>query len=344
MEYKEIIKKRKITSVAEDSELYYLENSKDYENTDNIEKRNKTENLSPKINNEHDKIFRKILSIKSETAKFINKTLDLTGGDTIKEEQLEKYTTRFITTNLYDKESDIIYKIKGRNIFILIEHQTQNDYKMPIRMLEYSLGIIKSAIDYKKITDINYKMPSVIPIVLYTGKTKWKAKRSISEKQQTLDRKNEQKYPKYNLVDVNNFTEEELIQEKTYISKIMLIEKHRNTEELIKYLKAVVQEVIKHKEEYNHEAEEVFVIMIKKILMKKIGSERVNEIIKKLKGVDEDMLTSLVTVEEENKLIFKNGKRESKIEIIKNMLKEKLPIDLISKVTGVSQKEINKMK
>ena len=216
MEYKEIIKKRKITSVAEDSELYYLENSKDYENTDNIEKRNKTENLSPKINNEHDKIFRKILSIKSETAKFINKTLDLTGEDAIKEEQLEKYTTRFITINLYDKESDIIYKIKGRNIFILIEHQTQNDYKMPIRMLEYSLGIIKSAIDYKKITDINYKMPSVIPIVLYTGKTKWKAKRSISEKQQTLDRKNEQKYPKYNLVDVNKLLKDGVITDIDY--------------------------------------------------------------------------------------------------------------------------------
>ena len=78
---------------------------------------------------------------------FINKTLNLSGEKAIKEEQLEKYTNRFITTNLYDKESDVIYKIKERNIFILIEHQTQIDYKMPIRMLEYSLGIIKSAID-----------------------------------------------------------------------------------------------------------------------------------------------------------------------------------------------------
>ena len=41
---------------------------------------------------------------------------------------------------------------------------------------------------------------------------------------------------------------------------------------------------------------------------------------------------------------IKTGENRKKMEIIKNMLKEKLPIDLISKVTGVSQKEINKMK
>ena len=68
------------------------------------------------------------------------------------------------------------------------------------------------------------------------------------------------------------------------------------------------------------------------------------------------MLTSLSTIEEENKMIFNNGIKSGiktgmksgahkrNLEIIKNMLKEKLPVDIISKVTGVSQKEINKMK
>ena len=54
-------------------------------------------------------------------------------------------------------------------------------------MLEYSLGIIKSAIDYKKIADETYEIPSIIPIVLYTGKTYWKANLSISEKQEVLN-------------------------------------------------------------------------------------------------------------------------------------------------------------
>lgn len=36
------------------------------------------------------------------------------------------------------------------------------------------------------------------------------------------------------------------------------------------------------------------------------------------------------------------GRLQAKIEDIKNMLKEKLPIDLISRITGVSEEEIAK--
>lgn len=36
------------------------------------------------------------------------------------------------------------------------------------------------------------------------------------------------------------------------------------------------------------------------------------------------------------------GRLQAKIEDIKNMLKEKLPIDLISRITGVSEDEIKK--
>ena len=120
----------------------------------------------------------------------------------------------------------------------------------------------------------------------------------------------------------------------------MLIEKHKNTEELIKYLKAIVEEVIKYKKDYNQQAEEVFVIMIKRILMKKIGSQRANEIIKKLKGVDEGMLTSLATIEEENKLIFSKGRKEGKIEIAKKLLKKKFTVEEIAEITGLNKKYI----
>lgn len=296
-----------------------------------------------------------MLDIKSEATKFINKTLKLTKEKSIKPEQLEKYTNRYITIGLLDRESDIIYKIKGQDIFIIIEHQTQIDYKMPIRMIEYGVEVIKSAIDYTKIKNADYEMPSVIPIVLYTGKTKWKARKSISEKQKRLNGKDELKCTKYNLVDVNGFTEEELIKEKTYIAKAMLIEKHKNTEELTRYLKVTVEEVIKHKEKYNEQAEEIFVNLIKRILKKKIGSKRADELVKKLKGVDEYMLTSLATIEEENRTIFANGRtkgikegkiegiKQNKLEIIKNMLKENLPIELISRITGESKEEIEKL-
>ena len=50
---------------------------------------------------------------------------------------------------------------------------------MPYRILEYETEIMKSAIDIRKVKNKEYKLPLVIPIVLYTGKKKWDAKRYL---------------------------------------------------------------------------------------------------------------------------------------------------------------------
>ena len=67
--------------------------------------------INNKIHNEHDKIFRKILDNRQEAVNFINKTLKLE----IKEESLEKYNSSFITNDLINQESDVIYKLKNTN-------------------------------------------------------------------------------------------------------------------------------------------------------------------------------------------------------------------------------------
>lgn len=65
------------------------------------------------------------------------------------------------------------------------------------------------------------------------------------------------------------------------------------------------------------------------------------------------MLAVIDMINEENRLRkielekqWANGKAEgrtqAKIDYVKNMLKEKLPIELISKITGMTEKEIKK--
>ena len=117
----------------------------------------------------------------------------------------------------------------------MIEHQTKIDYSMSYRILEYEIEIMKSAIDIRKVKNKEYKLPLVIPIVLYTGKKKWDAKRYLEESQETLDDV-KIKAGNYNLVDINDFTKEELLQGKTLISKMMLLEKSESTEESIEML------------------------------------------------------------------------------------------------------------
>ncbi len=56
------------------------------------------------------------------------------------------------------------------------------------------------------------------------------------------------------------------------------------------------------------------------------------------------MLAVLEMIDEENKRIFRNGKKEGKLETAKKMLKEDVSIEFIMKVTELSKEEINKLK
>ena len=84
---------------------------------------------------------------------------------------------------------------------------------------------------------MNFKyieIPLVIPIVLYTGDKVWDASVSLSECQPKLDgyEKNENIY---NLIDVNKYSVEELIQSKSFIKKVMLIEMAKTKEKWLIY-------------------------------------------------------------------------------------------------------------
>ena len=150
----------------------------DEENKNNNTKRNIRQQLKARrINNEHDKIFRTVLDKKTDVSKFLNKFLGLN----IKTEELEKYNSSYIDPKFKNKEADIVYRIKDKNIFLLIEHQTKIDKDIPYRLLDYSNGIMRSASEDKK-------RPSVIPIVWYPGKTTIFQRSQINRRRIQLNR------------------------------------------------------------------------------------------------------------------------------------------------------------
>lgn len=143
-----------------------------------------------------------------------------------------------------------MYKEKGRNIIFLIEHQTKEDKKMSYRILNYQIEIMRANEKEKG------KESLVIGIVIYTGRRRWKAKRYIKEIQEKIEEeeevKEERKIEKgrlgyYELIDINTYTKEELMKEESILSKVMLIEKERNTEDLLKIIKEI-NEQVKEKE------------------------------------------------------------------------------------------------
>ena len=175
---------------------------------------------------------------------------------------------------------------------------------------------------------------------MYTGKKKWDAKRYLEESQETLDGV-KIKAGNYNLVDINDFTKEELLQGKTLISKMMLLEKSESTEESIEMLEKIIPNT-------NKEEKELLKRVITILFGEKIGEEKTKELIEKIDGGEGKMLALVDMIRNENKMYINMGRKEGRknrnIEIAQKLLKIKMPISQISEVTELTEKEIEKLK
>ena len=216
--------------------------------------------------------------------------------------------------------------------------------RLPVNRTLYLNQLLKEIKGTEIVKNKEYKLPFVIPIVLYTGKKKWDAKRYLEESQETLDGV-KMKAGNYNLVDINDFTKEELLQEKTLISKMMLLEKSESTEESIEMLEKIIPNT-------NKEEKELLKRVISILFGEKIGEEKTKELIEKINGGDGKMLAVVDMIRNENQMYINMGRKEGRkeerkirnIEIAQKLLKLKMPITQISEVTELTEKEIKALK
>ena len=167
-----------------------------------------------KIHNEHDKLVKKILEKPREIEFVVKKALGLSKDKKI---EMEAVRNEFITSDFRGKQADMVYKIKGKEVYILVEHQSTEDrdmpYRvleydvvvehqstedrdMPYRVLEYDVGIINTSLikhNYKV-----HKYAKVISIVIFTGPGEWRVAQRIEEIQEEYNIKKEVTVENYN--------------------------------------------------------------------------------------------------------------------------------------------------
>ena len=283
----------------------------------------------------HDKIFKEILDNKREGAKIISKK----SGYKISESEIEKYNRKFILPELENRESDVIYKLKDKPVFFLIEHQTKVDYSMPFRMLEYSMTIMKSAITKEKMKSSKEIFPVVIPIVLYTGREKWKVPITLEERQ--YESKSQNLQFKYNLVDGSKMSKEELMKEESILSRAILLEKLDKPEEILETLKEITTKDLDLDEKY-------FInLILKYLLSEKLSKDEAKEILENLKGKEDD--TMFIDIlkkyfDDKEKAAVQTAVNEGIKNVVKEMLKNNADEEFIKKVTKISNQELKEIK
>ena len=317
------------------------QNSKEFKEKNENIIREETEKYY--INQKHDKMFKEMLSEKKSTVDFINSFLHLN----LVEDDMEKYEKEFRTSEFSNVEADVVYKIKNKNVFILIEHQSSVDYKMSYRIMRYKYAIIESAIDKKRLKEQSYRIPMVIPIVLYTGKRKWK-RLLINDIEEKVEGYAEN-WLGYTLIDVNEFSKEELLADNLIITKAMLIEKSKNKEELYKNIEEVIN-IQKEKKAFdNLQLEKLITYELSETEDKNIMHEFIEKI-RNIEGSEKIMTNASRIINKEIRKQRKEG-REERIQqglqqgmvLVAKRLKGKMNMKDISQITGLSETEIENL-
>lgn len=111
-----------------------------------------------------------ILEDKDEAINLINKYLE--PKEKVKKEELEKYTSKYITKKYKNNDLPLIYKQKNTETFFLIEHLDYINNTIEYKILNYCIDIIYEWSKQKRFNSkTNY--PKVVPIIIYTGTEKW---------------------------------------------------------------------------------------------------------------------------------------------------------------------------
>ena len=283
-------------------------------------------------------------------ARIIN--IALKGSITVLEDEIEKYTSSYVTKNLENSEADIVYKLKDKNIFFLLEHQSKVDNVMAYRIARYQFEIIDSVIKDTngKYKNKSYKFPQVIPIVIYIGKGKWTAKQRFEEMQINWGKDTLKGFSNYLYIDVNQMKDSELLEDSTTITKVMLIQKAKTEEEFNTYWEEVENELEEQIKEYSEEQIEFVRNVIVSIAMTRYRRKDIKKMLERYKnsGGKENMMTVVECLRKDREKAIKKSRKEGieegKVEVAKKMMGHNITLEIISKTTGISVEELKKLK
>ena len=306
------------------------------------------ENIQEATQHSNDKIMRTILKDRVQAAICLNKWLKVKAGYKIKAEELEEMTESYITSDLENRESDIVYKDKKyEGVFYLIEHQTKVDYQMAKRIAEYKNEIRRHYQNNTKLkNNKGFKVAKIIAIVLYTGKEKWTASKTLDDIEVACPRIEEKETDEYQLEITNEYKVEALKQDietnnKDILAKIFFIDKLGDSKNLNK----VEQEIDNLK--ITEEEIDYIASYINKIISRTYGEETSKQMIKilekglsKEEGKDMLMENFVKTCFEEGE---KSGKKAGISQVAINMLKQKCKKELIKQCTGLSDAKIKEL-
>ena len=142
---------------------------------------------------------------------------------------------------------------------------------------------------------------------------------------------------------MNNYTEEKLLETPSFMTKALLIEKAKDNEQIANYIEKIVEIINNDKENYSDNMKEIFKIMLTQIIKNKIGKEKTDEFLNKLNiGGDENMMAVFETIQQDNKRIYRRGKKDGIVEGIKKGISQGISQGIMENSIAIAKKLLSR--
>ena len=314
----------------------------------NSSKKNKTNNK-----NSHDVFVKKAMSDKNVAREFFEVNLPQDILSQVDLSTLKQEKENYFDNTLGHGIVDILYSVnfgedKGY-LVLLVEHQTTQDYKMPLRIMKYVLRICDDHLNKQP----EGKIPLIYPILFYGGKRKYTAPLSLWSLFNNSERAKDFLTKPIQLIETNNFRKED-IRGRAYFGLMMYFMAHIREKDIFPYLHEVVDLINK----ISNDGDIEYIESILYYVIDKADSEKVDGILSEFKKAvtpehSEKLMTIAERLREQGKEIgmqigiergMEKGREEGIKKVALNMLLKKLDEKIISESTGLSLEEIKKLK
>jgi predicted transposase/invertase (TIGR01784 family) len=297
------------------------------------------------INQPHDTFFKHTFGDKEISKEFIKTYIEEEITREMDLNQLEIIDGTYIDKKLEKTYSDILYKTKIKNtdtyIYILYEHKSYPDKKTTFQLLEYINKIMKKTLNPK-----TSKTNIIIPVLIYHGSQKWNMSNKLIDHIE-----NREKYPEkinkyipnyeYEIIELNDKTNQEIkgpILLKIILETLKAI-KQKEKNKFIDNFKKILNLMDSYEKIDSQKAREIFGFIIYYILITRDDTDEYE-----LKEIDikrgDLIMTRGRQLYEDG---IKKGIEKGKLEAAKDLLKEKIDKNVISKAMGISIDQIKKI-
>jgi len=200
---------------------------------------------------EHDHGYKSLFSKKKNFMHFLRKYIGIAWVNEIDEDDLVLMNNTFILKDFRDKETDIIYRLKIKGIeiifYVLLELQSRVDFTILYRLHQYMSEMLRREFnnaDTNERETKDFKLPVVVPIILYNGSDRWTVARSFKEylKGYELFGKNVIDF-EYLLLDLNRSNKEFILSTNKILDNIFALDQKEKKEEIIRSIIMVLDRV-----------------------------------------------------------------------------------------------------